>query len=202
MQNILLIYLVSAFIPFLFPRQLKKVIPFLLAFVHLGAFIYFLSKIKWVANGNIINETIVWVPQMGINIELILSGLSLAFALLITGTGVLVFLYAHAYMKSYKNLSVFYFYLFLFSAAMLGLVLSGNLIQLFVGWELTSFLSFLLISFFHEKEKARNAAFQSLFITGFGGLVMLAGIVLLGSIVGSYSISEWVAQADLLKAHK
>lgn len=202
MQIILLIYLVSAFIPLLFPRQLKKVIPFFLALVHLGVFIYFFSKIKWIANGNIINETILWVPELGVNIELILSGLSLAFALLITGTGVLVFLYSHAYMKSYKSLTVFYFYLFLFSAAMLGLVLSGNLIQLFVFWELTSFLSFLLISFFHEKEAARNAAFQSLFITGFGGLVMLAGFVLLGSVVGSYSISDWVAQADLLKSHR
>ncbi len=202
MQTILLIYLVSAFLPFLFPRQQKKAIPFFLALVHLGAFIYFFSKIKWVANGNLINETIEWVPQMGINIELILSGLSLAFALLITGVGVLVFMYAHAYMKSYKNLSIFYFYLFMFSAAMLGLVLSGNLIQLFVFWELTSFLSFLLISFFHEKETSRNAAFQSLFITGFGGLVMLAGIVLLGSVVDSYSISDWVAQTDILQTHK
>ncbi|QIA06681.1 hydrogen gas-evolving membrane-bound hydrogenase subunit E [Draconibacterium halophilum] len=105
-------------------------------------------------------------------------------------------------MKSYKNLSIFYFYLFLFSGAMLGLVLSGNLIQLFMFWELTSFLSFLLISFFHEKEAARKAAFQSLFITGIGGLVMLAGVVLLGSIVDSYSVSEWVEQSAVIKAHK
>lgn len=202
MQNILLLYIVSAFSVLLFPKQLKKSIPFVLALVHLGTFVYFISKVKWIANGNVITETIDWVPQMGLNIELVLNGLSLAFALLITGTGVLVFLYAHAYMKSYKNLSLFYFYLFLFSAAMLGLVLSGNLIQLFVCWELTSFLSFLLISFFHEKEKARNAAFQSLFVTGIGGLVMLAGIVLLGSVVESYSISEWTAQASLLKTHK
>jgi len=202
MQTILLIYLVSAFLPLFFPGKLKKVIPFFLALVHLGVFIYFFSKIKWIANGNIITETISWVPQMGIDFDLVLNGLSLAFALLITGTGVLVFLYAHAYMKSYKNLTVFYFYLFLFSAAMLGLVLSGNLIQLFVFWELTSFLSFLLISFFHEKEAARNAAFQSLFITGIGGLVMLAGFVLLGSVAGSYSVADWVAQADLLKSHR
>ncbi|GAP68998.1 multisubunit sodium/proton antiporter, MrpA subunit [Bacteroidales bacterium 6E] len=202
MQTLLLVYLVSAFFPFLFRRKLLKFIPFFLAFVHLGSFSFFLSKVKWIADGNVLSETVAWVPQLGINFDLVLNGLSLAFALLITGTGVLVFLYAHAYMKSYKNLSVFYFYLFLFSAAMLGLVLSGNLIQLFVFWELTSYLSFLLISFFHEKETARNAAFQSLFLTGFGGLVMLGGILLLGSVIGSYSVSDWVNQSGLLKSHQ
>ena len=202
MQTLLLVYLVSAFLPFIFAGKLKKAIPFFLAFVHFGAFAYFFSKIERIGNGDILRETIPWVPQLGINFDLVLNGLSLAFALLITGTGVLVFLYAHAYMKSYKNLGVFYFYLFLFSAAMLGLVLSGNLIQLFVFWELTSYLSFLLISFFHEKESARNAAFQSLYLTGFGGLVMVAGIILLGSVVGSYSVSDWVVNAEILRAHQ
>jgi len=202
MQTLLLVYLVSAFLPFIFAGKLKKAIPFFLAFVHFGAFAYFFSKIERIGNGDILRETIPWVPQLGINFDLVLNGLSIAFALLITGTGVLVFLYAHAYMKSYKNLGVFYFYLFLFSAAMLGLVLSGNLIQLFVFWELTSYLSFLLISFFHEKESARNAAFQSLYLTGFGGLVMVAGIILLGSVVGSYSVSDWVVNAEILRAHQ
>ena len=119
MQTLLLVYLVSAFLPFVFPGKIKKVIPFFLLLVHLGAFVYFLSNLKSIANGDILRESIGWIPQLGINFDLVLNGLSLAFALLITGTGVLVFLYAHAYMKSYKNLGVFYFYLFLFSAAML-----------------------------------------------------------------------------------
>ncbi len=202
MQIILLVYLIAAFLILGFPKRIQKSIPFFLASVHLGAFAYFLSKITKIAGGTVLSQTISWVPQLGLNIEFVLSGLSLAFALLITGTGALVFVYAYAYMKSYKNLPVFYFYLFLFSGAMLGLVFSANLIQLFVFWELTSFLSFLLISFFHEKESARNAAFQSLFITGLGGLIMLAGMVLLGSIVDSYSISDWVSSAELIKGHK
>ena len=202
MQTILLICLLASFLHLFFPRSLKKSTPLFLAVIHLVAFVYFFSKIKVIAKGNMITETIAWIPQLGISIELILGGLNLAFALLITGIGVLVFLYAYAYMKSYKNSSVFYFYLSLFSGAMLGLVLSGNLIQLFMFWELTSFLSFLLISFFHEKEAARKAAYQSLFITAVGGIVMLAGIVLIGSIVDSYSVSEWVAQSDLIKAHQ
>lgn len=200
MQYILLIYLVSAFLIFAFPERFKKIVPFFLAAVQLGIFGYFASVIGLVGNGNSITHTINWIPQLGINIELVLNGLSLAFALLITGIGVLVFLYAHAYMKSYQGTRIFYFYLFLFSGAMLGLVLSGNLILLFVFWELTSFLSFLLISFFHEKEASRKAAFQSLFITGFGGLVLLAGIILIGSVVNSYSVTDWVEGALVIKA--
>ena len=202
MQYILLLYLFSSFLILLVPRSLKKSTPFFLASIHLGAFVYFFSKISEIASGKIVTETIAWIPRLGINIDLVLSGLGLSFALLITGVGVLVFLYAHAYMKSYGNLTVFYFYFFLFSGTMLGLVLSGNLIQLFMFWELTSFLSFLLISFFHEKDTARKAAFQSLFITGIGGLVMLAGIILLGSIVDSYSVSVWVENSLEIKAHR
>lgn len=202
MQYVLLIYLFASFLVLLVPRSLKKITPFFLASVHFGAFVYFFSKINEITSGKIITEAHAWIPQLGINLELVLGGLGLAFALLITGVGVLVFLYAYAYMKSYKNLTAFYFYLFLFSGAMLGLVLSGNLIQLFMFWELTSFLSFLLISFFHEKDTARKAAFQSLFITGIGGLVMLAGFILLGSIVDSYSISVWIEKSLEIRAHE
>jgi multicomponent Na+:H+ antiporter subunit A len=199
MQYILLIFFVVAFAIFILPNSFKKYVAILLSAVQFGFFTFFFSKIGQVAKGNSIVELLQWVPQLGLNFELVLNGLSLAFALLITGIGALVFLYAHAYMKSYERTSIFYFYLFLFSGAMLGLVLSGNLIQLFVFWELTSFLSFLLISFFHEKAASRNAAFQSLVVTGFGGLVLLSGIVLLGGVVGSYSVADWVSNSEIIK---
>ena len=140
-----------------------------------------------------------WIPQIGLNLEFSLNGLSLVFALLITGIGTLVFLYASAYMRSYEGTDKLYFQLFLFGGAMLGLVLSANLIQLFVFWELTSFLSFLLISFFHKKEMARKAAFQSLIITAFGGLLLLTGVLLLGSVVDSYSVVDWLEGAQTIK---
>ncbi len=202
MQIVLLIYLIASFLIFVIPERIKKAVPFFLASVQLGVFIYFFSKIGLVSGGATIIEKIAWVPQLGLEFELVLSGLSLAFVLLITGIGVLVFLYSYAYMKSYSRTDIFYFYLFLFSGAMLGLVLSGNLILFFVFWELTSFLSFLLISFFHEKEASRKAAFQSLFITGLGGLILLAGIILIGSVVDSYSVSVWVENAVMIKSHK
>lgn len=199
MQYILLSYLVLSFGIFILPGWLKKNTAILLALVQLVFFAFFFSKITDVANGNSTLILLQWIPQIGVNLEFVLNGLSLSFALLITGIGALVFLYASPYMKDYEGTDKFYFYLFLFSGAMLGLVLSGNLIQLFIFWELTSFLSFLLISFFHEKEASRKAAFQSLFITAFGGLVLLSGIILLGSIVNSYSITEWIKHAEVIK---
>lgn len=200
MQYILLIYLVIAIGIFILPGWLKKHVGILLALVQTVFFVFFFSKIAEVANGNSISTLLYWIPQIGLNLEFSLTGLSLAFALLITGIGALVFLYASAYMKGYEGTDKFYFYLFLFGGAMLGLVLSGNLIQLFIFWELTSFLSFLLISFFHKKEESRKAAFQSLFVTAFGGLLLLSGIVLLGSVVDSYSVADWFAGSEMIKS--
>ena len=200
MQYILLIYIVLALGIFILPRWLKKHVGILLATVQALFFVFFFLKIPEATSGSGILKVIHWIPQIGLNLEFSLNGLSLVFALLITGIGSLVFLYASAYMKSYEGTDKFYFQLFLFGGAMLGLVLSENLIQLFVFWELTSFLSFLLISFFHKKELARKAALQSLIITAFGGLLLLTGVLLLGSVVDSYSVSDWLEGAQIIKS--
>ncbi len=199
MQNILLIYLLSSLGIFVVSSKIFKYKAIVLALIQIGVFIYFTTKIPIITDGEIILFKLPWIPQLGLELSFMLNGLSLAFALLITGIGALVFIYAHAYMKSYYNTDQFYFFLFLFSGAMLGLVISENLIQLFIFWELTSFLSFLLITFFHEKESARKAAFQSLFITGFGGLILLTGIILIGNIVQTYSLNEWIRQGDIIR---
>ncbi|MFW5822783.1 MAG: proton-conducting transporter membrane subunit, partial [Tangfeifania sp.] len=171
----------------------------ILSAVQLAAFTYFAIRIPEVISAEAKFLMIEWIPALGINIEFVLDGLSMVFALLVTGIGALIFLYAKAYMKSYSGTDKFFMYLMLFSAAMLGLVLSANLVLMFIFWELTSFLSYFLISYFHEKESARKAAFQSLYITGFGGLAMLAGIILLGSIVNSYSIYDWMDGAETIR---
>jgi multicomponent Na+:H+ antiporter subunit A len=199
MQYILIIFLIASLGIFILPDWLKKQKALILSGVQIFAFIYFAVRIPEITTAEAKTIFLEWIPALGLNFEFSLDGLSMVFALLVTGIGALVFLYAKAYMKSYSGTDKFYLYLMLFSAAMLGLVLSANLIQLFIFWELTSFLSYFLISFFHEKESARKAAFQSLYITGFGGLAMLAGIVLLGSVVDSYSLSDWTDGAEAIK---
>jgi len=173
--------------------------PFILALVQTGIFLFFLFNLPEVAAGKNIHTLIPWLPEIGLNIELRLDGLSMAFALLVSGIGALIFLFSKVYMEHEEYTRRFYFYLFIFSAAMLGMVLSYNLILLFIFWELTSFFSYLLISFYNEKESARDAAFQSLYVTVFGGLFLLAGIILIGSIVDSYSLGAWIEHSEQIK---
>ena len=130
----------------------------------------------------------------GIDFAFRIDGLSLIFGLMITGIGFLVVLYASWYMKKYKRQAHFFSYLMFFMAAMTGLVFSDNLMVLFIFWELTSVTSFLLIGFDHHLEKSRQAALQSLLITGFGGLCLLFASILIGQIAGTYQISVIIEQ--------
>lgn len=199
MLVLILIYLVLPLLMIRLPKSLSGSRSLIFAAVQLGAFIYFLFRLNDVLPAGLLLSEHPWIPDLGINIAFRLDTLSLIFGMLITGIGFLVFLFAHTYMKHYEGRGRFSIFLFLFSGAMLGLVLSENLVLMFIFWELTTVLSFLLISFFHEKGLARKAAFQALFLTGFGGLSLLAGIILLGTVVDSYSISDWLAQANTIR---
>ena len=126
---------------------MKGKLAVLSSLVPLGLFVYFASFIGEVASGAVIRESIAWVPSLGINLDFTLDGLSLLFTLLITGIGFLVFLYSSAYLKGDPYLDRFYGYLGIFMGAMLGLVLSDNLLSMFLFWELTSISSFFLIGF-------------------------------------------------------
>ena len=106
-----------------------------------------------------------WAPSLGLSLSFNLDGLGLLFATLITGTGALVVLYASRYLDDHPQTSRFYASLFAFMGAMLGVVLSDNVLTLFVFWELTGFTSFLLIGFDHERAAARSAALQALIVT-------------------------------------
>ena len=141
-----------------------------------------------------------WVPSLGIPISFRLDGLALLFAFLISGIGALVILYAGAYLSGHPRRSRLQHYLILFLGAMLGLVLADDVITLFVFWELTTITSFLLIGFEHDSAKARRSALQALFVTGLGGLVLLAGLLLLADAAGSYQLSAIVESRDALVA--
>lgn len=199
MIAILILYLLLAFGMLFLTGKAGRARGLVYAFFQLAVFGWFAMKIPAISGAGTITTSIPWLSEAGLDWEFLLDGLSMAFALLVTGIGALVFMYAHSYMKGYESTPVFFLYLFLFSGAMLGLVLSANLIQLYIFWELTTFLSYFLISFFHEKEAARKAAFQSLFITFMGGLSLLGGILLLGGVVGSYSLNDWMAGAETIR---
>ena len=142
-----------------------------------------------------------WVPSLGVDLALRLDGLSMLFAGLIAGVGVLVQGYALAYMHGKPGRALFHVYLSLFMLVMLGLVLADNLVALFVFWELTTLLSYLLIGFQHEQEGARARALQAMLVTGAGGLCLLAGLILLGEMAGTYRLSAILADPAAVQAH-
>jgi multicomponent Na+:H+ antiporter subunit A len=141
-----------------------------------------------------------WAPSLGLTLSFNLDGLGLLFATLITGIGALVVLYASRYLEGHRDASRFYAPLFAFMGAMLGVVLSDNVLTLFVFWELTGFTSFLLIGFEHERAAARAAALQALIVTGAGGLALLAAGVLLVDVAGTTELSMMAPARDAILA--
>ncbi|MEM0983489.1 MAG: hydrogen gas-evolving membrane-bound hydrogenase subunit E [Planctomycetota bacterium] len=158
----------------------------LFALVAGGIFLWFTSSFAAVTQeGGAISEATAWLPSFGVDLAFRLDGLSLLFAMLITGIGSLILLYASDYLKDHHLRHRFFAFLIAFMTAMLGVVTADNLVLLFVFWELTSMTSFLLIGFDHDKEESRKSAVQALLVTGLGGLVLLAGVFLLGIAAGN-----------------
>ncbi|MGM0480798.1 MAG: monovalent cation/H+ antiporter subunit A [Pseudomonadota bacterium] len=142
-----------------------------------------------------------WLPSMGLDFALRLDGLSLLFIGLILGIGVLIIGYAHYYLSTEDDDSRFYACLLLFMASMLGIVMADNIILMWAFWELTSISSFLLIGYWYHSSDARRGARMALATTGAGGLALLAGLLLIGDIAGSYQFDDVLAAADTIKAH-
>lgn len=168
--------------------------------VTLASLATLLSQAPAVMRGEVVLNRWNWVPELGLNLTFRLDGLSLMFAGLILFIGLLIVTYAHWYLAAKDSAAKFYSEMMLFMAAMLGVVLSDNLLLLVVFWELTSLSSFLLVGYWSHRADARAGARQALAVTGGGGLAMLAGVVLLGQIAGTYDISGMLDQVAVIQA--
>ncbi len=154
-----------------------------------------------VTNGGILQYNAAWVPELGLEFSLRMDGFAWLMATLITAIGLLVVLYARYYMSPADPVPRFFSFLLAFMGAMLGIVLSGNLIQLVFFWELTSLFSFLLIGYWHQTAQARDGARMALTVTASGGLCLFAGVLILGHIVGSYDLDRVLASGTVIRAH-
>ena len=150
--------------------------------------------------GEVILNAWDWVPEIGLNLTFRLDGLSMMFAGLILFIGLMIVIYAHYYLSPKDSVGKFYSEMMLFMAAMLGVVLSDNLLLLVVFWELTSLSSFLLVGYWSHRADARAGARQALAVTGGGGLAMLGGFVLLGQIAGTYELSAMLGKVAAIQA--
>ncbi len=178
--------------------------------VHTGWFVlgvpmvlfgYFVTFLSYDLSSGPIIYSVPWISQLHIHFTVYLDSLSLLFALIITGVGSLVVLYSIFYMSKREALHNFYVYLLIFMGAMLGVVLSDNLLVLYTFWEMTSFSSFLLIAYWYQRKNSRYGATKSLLITVLGGFSMLLGFIMLYVATGTFSVREIIAQAADLQSH-
>ncbi|SDI22348.1 monovalent cation/H+ antiporter subunit A [Aliiruegeria lutimaris] len=145
------------------------------------------STVIW--RGEVVVYRIDWMPMLGLNANFRLDGLGLLFATMILGIGLLIILYARFYLSREDPMGQFYTYLMLFQGAMLGIVLSDNILMMVIFWELTSLSSFLLIGYWKHNRAGRQGARMALAVTGLGGLALIGGMLLLGNAAGSYDLS-------------
>lgn len=200
-------FFLAILVPFLYTYFRRVHTGWFVLILPLALFTYLIQYIPIVSGGDFVQKTVPWIPALNIHYTVFVDGLGLLFSLLITGIGALVVLYSIYYLsKETEALNNFYVYLLMFMGAMLGVVLSDNLIVLYVFWELTSLASFLLIGYWYQREKSRYGALKSMLITVFGGFAMLAGFILLyimtSSVgVGTFSIREIIEQVSLIQTH-
>ena len=168
--------------------------------VTLLALIGLCLHIPAVMRGEVIQTRIEWLPALGLNATFFIDGLGLLFAGLILGIGLLIILYARFYLSPRDPMGQFYTYLMLFQGAMVGIVLSDNILLLLVFWELTSLSSFLLIGYWKHLPEGRQGARMALTVTGAGGLAMIGGMLILGNIAGSYDLTVILTQKEAIQA--
>ncbi len=164
------------------------------------ALVAILSYLPQILSGQVITWQLDWLPQLGLNAEFRLDGLSVLFAMLILGIGLLIQLYARFYLDPSDPFGRFMAFLMLFQGAMLGIVLSDNILLLLVFWEMTSLSSFLLIGYWNHLAVGRQGARMALAVTGAGGLSMIAGMMILGHVAGSYTLSDILSQREVIQA--
>ena len=152
-----------------------------------------------IAEGEVLRQTFAWAPGLGLDFTVRVDGLTWLFLILVSGIGLLVGIYAAYYMPREYPLVRFYSLLLGFMGAMLGIVMSGNVIQLVFFWELTSLFSFLLIGYWHHGRSARDAARTALIVTVTGGLCLLAGVLVLAHIAGSFDVDVILAAGDRIR---
>ena len=178
-------------------QQLGRQAFVLAAVAPLATVIWAITQAGGVLDGKPVTESFSWVGGLGISLDLRLDAFALAMVALVSGIGFLICMYALAYFKPHdpatpvkSNVGRLAGTMTVFAGAMLGVVLSDHLIALFIAWELTSITSYLLIGNDDTNPRARSAALQAILITGMGGLVLLAGLNIVGQAAGTYRLSE------------
>ncbi|MDP2697330.1 monovalent cation/H+ antiporter subunit A [Thalassospira sp.] len=197
---IVLLPFIGAVLPAIMIRAGRNACATATGSVTLLALILLAVQAPAVFSGEVISVRYDWLTGLGLNVTFFLDGLGFLFASLILGIGLLIIIYARFYLSKDDPMGRFYVFLLLFQGAMVGIVLSDNILLLLIFWELTSLSSFLLIGYWKHLPEGRQGARMALTVTGAGGLAMIAGMLILGNIVGSYDLSVILQNTDLIQA--
>lgn len=198
---ILALPFIGSLISSLLPASQRKLHALLAGSVALICAFFTLAYTHTVFQGDTILFSSEWIPAYGIKFTLRMDGFAWLFSLIVTVIGAFIALYAHYYLSPKDPAPRFFAFLQVFMGSMLGVVISGNLIQLAVFWELTSLSSFMLIAYWYHRRDARRGARMSLVITGGGGLCLLAGVLMLGQVVGSYDLGTVLQAREHIQSH-
>ena len=198
---ILLLPFIGSLCAAFLPANARNAEAWLAGIVAVACTLLIASLYGEVGAGGVVRAAVPWLPQYGLGLYLRLDGYAWLFAMLVAFMGTLVVLYARYYLSPEDPVPRFFAFLLAFMGSMLGIVLSGNLVQLVVFWELTSLTSFMLIAYWYHRPDARRGAKAAVTVTVGGGLCLLAGVLLLGEVVGSYDLDAVLAAGNLVRAH-
>ena len=194
MAQFLLAFLVLSVLTPMLTRWLGTRVFYVIAVLPAAAFAYTLTQTATVTAGGAVTQFIPWIGQLGVNFSFRVDTLAWLLALVVTGVGALVLVYCARYFQEDEpNLGRFAAVLLAFAGTMYGLVTADDIVVMFMFWEITSVLSYLLIGHYTHKRESRGAALQALIVTTFGGLVMLVGVVMLSVGAGTTSLAVIVA---------
>ncbi|MFN2135013.1 MAG: hydrogen gas-evolving membrane-bound hydrogenase subunit E [Candidatus Promineifilaceae bacterium] len=174
----------------------------LLALAPLAAFLFLAFYVPAVNAGAVLTWRWEWLPALNLSLGLYVDDLALFFGLLVSFIGMLVIVYGGYYFKGDQSAWRFQTYLLLFMGSMLGLVLAGDVLTLFIFWEGTSILSYLLVAYKTQSEEARYGAFRALFITGGGGIALLAGLLFVSLTAGGTDYATILSSGDVLRSNE
>ncbi len=155
-----------------------------------------------VAGGTTIDLS--WAPTWGLRLTFTLDGLAVLYALLATGIGLAVLVYASRYIPVHlahqgrppADAVRFFAFVLLFMGSMVGLVMSQDLLLIFLFWDLTAIASYFLIGYDRQEESSRVAALMAFLVTGISAVLFLIGSLLLANAYGTFSLSELVARVE------
>lgn len=122
------------------------------------------------------------------------DGLGVFLAAVATVVGSLAVIFSVDYMRGENQIARYYAFVLFFIGSMVGLVLTTNLLLIFVFWEITALCSYALIAFNNDDPKAVAGGMKALIITQFGGVGLLLGALLVHSYLGSYELNELLAR--------